>query len=128
MDDARQSNDTTATASSLLGRTAFRDALRRAVVWPVATPVVALAVLLAVLVHLSRTAQLADNSIAVLAQVSRVEKLLVDMETGVRGYRITGDTAFLEPFQQATATLSRDFDTLENLLKNDPRQVAEVQA
>jgi CHASE3 domain sensor protein len=126
MDDARQSNDTTATASSLLGRTAFRDALRRAVVWPVATLVIALALLLVVLVHLSRTAQLADHSIAVLAQVSRVEKLLVDMETGVRGYRITGDAAFLEPFQQATATLASDFDTLEDLLKNDPRQLAEV--
>ena len=128
MDDARQNNDTTATASSLLGRTAFRDALRRAVVWPVATLVIALALLLAVLIHLSRTAQLADHSIAVLAQISRVEKLLVDMETGVRGYRITGDTAFLEPFQQATATLSGDFDTLESLSKNDPRQLAEVRA
>ncbi len=129
MDDARQNNGTGArAASSLLGRTAFRDALRRAVLWPVTALVVALALLLALLVYLFHTARLADHSNAVLAQISRVEKLVVDMETGVRGYGITGDDAFLEPFQQAGATLSRDLETLEKLVRDDSRQLAQAQA
>jgi PAS domain S-box-containing protein len=125
MDDARQNNGA---AASLLGHTAFRDTLRRAVLWPVATLVVALALLLALLVYLFHTARLADHSNAVLTQISRVEKLVVDMETGVRGYGITGDTAFLEPFQQASTTLFRDLDTLEKLVKDDSRQLAQAQA
>jgi PAS domain S-box-containing protein len=129
MDDARQNNGADAkAASSLLGHTAFRDALRRAVIWPATTLVVALALLLALLVYLFHTARLADHSNAVLAQISRVEKLVVDMETGVRGYGITGEAAFLEPFRQASATLARDLETLEKLVKDDPRQLAQAQA
>ena len=113
---------------SLLGESAFRQALRRAVVLPTMALVVALALLLAVQLYLLRIARLADHSNAVLAQISRVEKLAVDMETGVRGYEVTGDPVFLEPFQTATLGLSHEFDALEKLVATDVRQLVEAQA
>src|SRR5262249_51363398 len=46
-----------------------------------------------------------DHSDQVIAQTRALEKLLVDQETGMRGYLLTGDDNFLEPYVQAGFTL-----------------------
>ena len=49
--------------------------------------------------------------------------LLVDMETAERGYVITGNEEFLQPYQFANGRLNATFATLEELTKdNDPLQ------
>src|SRR5688572_15671093 len=84
----------------------FRGALRRAIFWPITFSLCASGLLLGLLIYLFSAARDVDHSDAVLAQISGVEKLAVDMETGVRGYRITADLAFLEPFQRAQAVFA----------------------
>ncbi|ADV67010.1 diguanylate cyclase [Deinococcus maricopensis] len=49
-------------------------------------------------------------------QVEILLKRVVDLETGVRGYVITGDASFLEPFNAARATLQQELRTLDGLL------------
>src|SRR3984885_4286022 len=58
-------------------------------------------------------------------------KSLLDLETGERGYVITGNTEFLEPFNQAETNLPAQFNDLVNLVHDDSsmlQPVAKLQA
>ncbi len=45
--------------------------------------------------------RLAGQAQQEVLQVQQLMKTVVDLETGIRGYAITGETAFLEPYNQA---------------------------
>ncbi len=47
-------------------------------------------------------------------------KSMLDAETGTRGYVITGNTNYLEPFQNATSNIPLQFDHLVALIGGDP--------
>jgi len=52
---------------------------------------------------------------------------LTDAETGQRGYLITREAKYLEPYELATATLDATYKNLLNLIKNNPDQVAQIE-
>ena len=59
-----------------------------------------------------------------LDEITQVEKLAVDMETGLRGYRITANPIFLEPFDHATPIFPENMvSRFASLLKNDGRGI-----
>jgi signal transduction histidine kinase len=64
---------------------------------------VAFAVLLLAIRDQRSSAQLARHSQEVLVAAARVERALVDIETGTRGYLLTGDDRFLQPAQAGEA-------------------------
>jgi len=66
----------------------------------IAVLIVAAAVLVIELLAQSRARsdQLQDTILPAQAQAYRMQGALVDQETGVRGYGITGDTRFLQPY------------------------------
>jgi CHASE3 domain sensor protein len=51
----------------------------------------------------------------VLASASDLERLVVDLETGERGFVITGDEGFLEPWTAAQSSLPAATSELEGL-------------
>src|SRR6266567_8692246 len=55
-------------------------------------------------------------------ELSAVLRLVVDAETGQRGYLITDDPVYLEPYQQATSQIEAQLARLDNLTKNNPPQ------
>jgi signal transduction histidine kinase len=61
------------------------------------------------------SAQLDRNSQEVLVAAARVERLLVDIETGTRGYLLTGDDRFLQPAQAGEADFGRASSELVDL-------------
>ena len=62
--------------------------------------------------HDTREQQRAQK--AVVAAI-RLEKLMLDLETGVRGYVITADKRFLEPYESARRSLPRQSKQLRSL-------------
>ena len=56
-------------------------------------------------------------------QIQRVFSLLQDAETGQRGYVITGDPRFLEPYEAAARDLDRQLSRLESLFADDAEQL-----
>lgn len=54
----------------------------------------------------------AKSSQAELRNIEEIGSLLTDIETGSRGYVLTGDTAFLQPLNNATAILPDKFSRL----------------
>jgi PAS domain S-box-containing protein len=53
---------------------------------------------------------------------------LVDAETGQRGYLLTGNEAYLEPYREAIKNLDQVMGQLKVLTANDPNQQKHVQA
>ena len=71
--------------------------------------------------HLQRvrkTAALTLESSAIEAKLSGVLKDLTDMETGQRGYLLTGDPAYLQPYTDAKSRIEMDFVDLRAGLSN----------
>jgi len=51
---------------------------------------------------------------------------MVDMETGVRGYALTGDRAFLKPYYDADFRLTQEFTGLRDETYSEPHSFAET--
>src|SRR6202521_5442206 len=71
--------------------------------------------------HLQRvrkTAALTLESSAIQAKLSGVLKDLTDMETGQRGYLLTGDPSYLQPYTNAKGRIGTDFAGLRVGLAN----------
>ena len=50
---------------------------------------------------------------------------MLDAETGQRGYLLTGDLRYLEPYNRATSQINQNLDTLRQLVSPYPDQMAE---
>jgi signal transduction histidine kinase len=59
-----------------------------------------------------------------LIAADRLEKLVIDLETGLRGFVITGEEQFLEPWDAARAAVPERARALERLVADDPIQLA----
>jgi len=71
---------------------------------------------------LSRTNKSVAHTYVVLEHVAGVLSLLKDAETGQRGYIITGDESFLEPYQAAGTVIATTVDELRELTSDNPAQ------
>jgi methyl-accepting chemotaxis protein len=58
----------------------------------------------------------------VLEDIAQLLSLMKDAETGQRGFVITGDDAFLEPYQQALGPVPKTLANLRSLTSDNPRQ------
>lgn len=58
----------------------------------------------------------------VLEHIGAVLSLLTDAETGERGYIITGDDSYLEPYRRALASLETDVKETRELTADNPNQ------
>ncbi|MCC6778342.1 MAG: CHASE3 domain-containing protein [Hyphomicrobiales bacterium] len=64
----------------------------------------------------------------VQARLSHVLVLLLDSETGQRGYLVTDDEDYLEPFNRAAPNVLTEIEALRLLTADNPRQHAAVAA
>src|SRR5215470_3143688 len=63
-----------------------------------------------------------QRTLAVQLGLSRVFTLVQDAETGQRGYLLTGDEAYLAPYEEATRSIARETDQLAGVIE-DPTQL-----
>lgn len=87
-----------------------------------------LVVALSVGVYISTTKSLetlgwVTHTDKVIAEANLLSKLLVDMETGQRGFLITGDDAFLEPYNKAVKGFDNRLKELMETVDDNPVQV-----
>jgi methyl-accepting chemotaxis protein len=62
------------------------------------------------------------NSFAVRNSLHRVEQNLVDAETGQRGYLLTGNADYLQPYEQAVHSVSGAIKALNTAVAGEPQQ------
>jgi signal transduction histidine kinase len=69
-----------------------------------------------------------EQSRDVTADALMLQKLVLDVETGLRGYVITGQESFLAPHNAARRQLPHRFAELERLVADEPAQQRRVRA
>jgi PAS domain S-box-containing protein len=88
-------------------------------------PIVACLLLAGVLVWQingsNRTVRSISQSDQTIAVATSIEKFVVDEETGLRGYQITGDARFLAPYKQTVGPLASAMDQLQTLIDSAHR-------
>ena len=57
------------------------------------------------------------------AAVSQLLQNMLDAETGQRGYLLTGDTRYLQPYDTAVGSINSNLDTLRTVYQNDAPQL-----
>ncbi|MBT3381246.1 MAG: response regulator [Lentisphaerae bacterium] len=72
---------------------------------------------------LTDTAEWVSHTHRVIGQAHLIEKLLIDMETGQRGYLITGNEAFLQPYNDGVSAYETAMENLNQLVSDNPAQV-----
>lgn len=75
------------------------------------------------LVELRRSQEELAHTHEVMQTAQRLFSSLQDAETGQRGYLITGDDAFLEPWRAATGRIPTEMSRLRRLVADNPAQL-----
>src|SRR4051812_27712355 len=83
---------------------------------------IAIGALLFTIADMRRASQTARRSAQVIAAANEAEKLLLDLETGARGYALTREDQFLAPWRSARAALPRQTQRLSVLVADNPAQ------
>ena len=100
----------------------FQAMLRRTVALPVALLVCLAAVLVMEVLLLSDSLRWLDHSDRVITNSRQIGRSIVEMETNLRGYTLTRDQAFLEPFGEAKTRLPEELARLEDLTRDNAAQ------
>jgi CheY-like chemotaxis protein/signal transduction histidine kinase/CHASE3 domain sensor protein len=93
-----------------------------AIATPIALLVVAALVLAIEIRAMSTAAQWVDHTDEVIGKVYDLQKQVVDQETGLRGFLVTNDRAFLDPYLKARPVAV--LDALTQLTIDNPPQTA----
>ena len=101
---------------SLISETRFNRLLIRAALLPLLLMAVLSAVLIWQIVSLLRVFAWVEQTDRTIAQANLSEKLMLDMETGKRGYLLSGDPHYLEPYRNGVAQIGPALDNLDAAL------------
>ncbi len=96
--------------------------LRQSIFLPLIPLIVTALVLFWEIRGANETTEWVDHTDIVIAKASDVERMLIDKETSLRGYFITGIPSFLEPFEDADKRLDGAFQELDTLVADNPPQ------
>jgi len=80
-----------------------------------------------VFLSINRNAATTEQRKVTQAQLTQIEVLqsdVVDLETGMRGYLLTSDAQFLEPFSRARSRINQDVNTERGLIATDGQDPA----
>lgn len=100
----------------------FRRILRQTLFFPVALLLLLAAFVLWELVQSSRAFRALDLSDQITTRVVEVQKLIIDQETGLRGFQLTRNPAMLDPYHQAAPAIPKDLADLSAVLGSRPNQ------
>ncbi len=104
----------------------FNRIVRQVLLLPVLALLLTSAALYRQMRTADRTVGLIQDSDAAIAQTARIGAIIVDQESGLRGYQTTGDVRFLAPYQQVKQSLVPAFERLQRLISNDPTQTVAI--
>ena len=116
----------------MAGETSERDQkllaqrLLIAVVAPVGLLLLVGLILAFQVVKLQDTAHWVDHTDEVIGRISEIQTQIVDQETGIRGFLLTGDRAFLAPYERAQPLPM--FAAVHGLVADNPPQQVRADA
>lgn len=125
------SREPSAPASVKLSQTEFNRQLWRAVVPPLIFLAVHAGLIAILFLFFVRTNAASRNADAVLTSISETERLMANMETGMRGYLLTGENTFLSTYKASEPQMEPTLSSMRKLVEGNKAQgqaVEEVQS
>ncbi|MBF8739653.1 response regulator [Pseudomonas guariconensis] len=104
----------------------FRKLLRRNVSLPLGVGLLGAVAFVAVINYLLSAMQWVEHTDRVIGNANETAKLAVDMETGMRGFLISGDERFLDPYEVAKPRIFNSLQALRSLVADNPQQVERI--
>src|ERR1700733_4186172 len=103
---------------------------RRLLNWVIAPPLILMVLLAGVLLwqveNLLRSTRMVDHSDEIISDANAVMASMLNMETGQRGFMITVQEQFLEPYDAGNQVIDQHIADLQQLLQNDDAQIARL--
>ncbi|PSN13118.1 hypothetical protein C7293_17225 [filamentous cyanobacterium CCT1] len=104
----------------------FRRRLIRAIALPVVLLLLLSGVSIWQITRLLAALESVDRTSRVISQANVAQKLVLDLETGFRGYLLTGQPEFLAPYEQASTLVEPNLEELKALVADNPSQVQRI--
>ena len=104
----------------------FNNILRQVFLLPVVALLVVAGALYVQIRNANATVDLIQDSDARISQATLVAKLVVDEESGLRGYETTGDLRFLQPFTDAESHVQEEIQNLDKMAGSDIDQKNDI--
>nr|WP_217344792.1 response regulator [Noviherbaspirillum sp. L7-7A]MBV0878976.1 response regulator [Noviherbaspirillum sp. L7-7A] len=104
----------------------FRRILYRNIALPLIVGVISVLGFVALIAYLLSTMNQVERSDRIIAETHAAAKLAVDQETGMRGFLLSGNESFLEPYRIGKPRMQAQLDSLEQLVAEDGQQVQRV--
>ncbi|MFC3942890.1 two-component system sensor histidine kinase/response regulator [Pseudomonas gingeri NCPPB 3146 = LMG 5327] len=101
----------------------FRKLLSRNVSLPLGVGVLSALFFISLITYLLSVIQWVEHTDRVINTTNEAMKLSVDLETGMRGFLITGDEHFLDPYEVAKPKIIAELRGLQQLVADNPQQV-----
>ncbi|TDF82444.1 response regulator [Pseudomonas sp. H9] len=101
----------------------FRKLLSRNIGLPLGVGLLSAVVFVVVINYLLSAIQWVEHTDRVINNANEAFKLSIDMETGMRGFLITGDERFLEPYEVAKPQVLSGLMNLQQMVTDNPQQV-----
>ncbi|WP_213880386.1 response regulator [Pseudomonas sp. dw_358] len=111
------------TKSSTIDEQSFRKLLNRNVGLPLGVGLVSGLVFVGIIAYLMSVIDWVEHTDRVINNANDAVKLSIDMETGMRGYLLTGNNSYLDPFELAKPRLAAEIPALQELVSDNPIQV-----
>ena len=111
---------------SAVDKLAFQRLLSRNVKLPLAAGVLTALVFVALIFYLLSVLQAVSRSDRITGQAHEIQRLSIDMETGMRGFLITGDNSFLAPYEVALPRVEAGLVSLRDAVSDNPIQAGRL--
>lgn len=98
----------------------FRQTLARLIFLPGGFVILAATLLTALIFNLLEVLDTGQRSYTVLSKAHACEKLMIDMETGLRGYFLYKDPTFLAPYETALPKVDTSLEELKVMVFDNP--------
>jgi CheY-like chemotaxis protein/CHASE3 domain sensor protein len=105
----------------------FDRLLSRNLKWPLLGGLVGALVFVSLIVFLLITIGRVEHTDRVTRSASDLQRRSIDMETGLRGFLITGEESFLEPYQSALPKIRSDTAALREMVLDNRQQAERVE-
>jgi CheY-like chemotaxis protein/signal transduction histidine kinase len=104
----------------------FERLLSRNIKLPLLGGLFGAVVFVALILYLLSTIAWVEHTDQVVRNASELQRRSIDMETGMRGFLISGQDRFLEPYDAALARVKTDTAALRQLVGDNPQQIERV--
>ncbi|MFK3907131.1 response regulator [Pseudomonas monteilii] len=104
----------------------FRKLLARNVGLPLGLGLLGTIAFVGVVAYLLSAMQWVEHTDRTIGNANEAVKLSIDLETGMRGFLITGNESFLDPYEVAKPRVLQGLKDLRDLVDDNPQQVDRV--